>query len=119
MPASHGTSIVTVFNLGTKGQPPTDIDHGSGSHDMRERPGRRHIRQIRRIIDEQLQQDMETQQICDLLVVRRESLRQRRGERKAWEVLHEVVVGGAQTLGHSAHAADEFARVAVVEARRA
>ena len=59
------------------------------------------VQQVTRIVDEDLGDDVQTQQIEQLLVPGGEHLRQSRREHEAGEVLHEVQVCAAHAEGET------------------
>ena len=69
---------------------------------MAQTPYRRHIRRVRRIIHERLDQHEEAQHVHELLVCRVDGLHERRAESEGGEVFGEVLVGGEEAEGETA-----------------
>lgn len=77
----------------SRGQPPGYIDDATSGGEMGQAPHRSDVKQVRRIIHQRLEDDMQTQQVDEALIAGGAGLRKSRGEHEPWEHLHEVVVG--------------------------
>ena len=61
--------FIPRFKSCTSSQPPAHVDQCTSGTDMSQRPRQRDVGEIRRIVDEQLRDDMIAQQVDNLRVI--------------------------------------------------
>jgi hypothetical protein len=89
----HFIASNTAFHhLVPSRQSPAHINQRRRRTQMRNRPRHSNIAQIRRVMHQQLRNDVEAEQIDDLRVGGRDDLREGGCEGKTWEVLHQRIM---------------------------
>jgi hypothetical protein len=98
------------------GEPEPNVEHTGSRNNVRSRPNIAIVEQVSRVVHKHLSQNVQTKQVDQRLVSRRNRLRKRSGNRKRGEHLEQVVVRRVQTQRQALEVGDLGSGLVVVTA---